>query len=68
MGTRSGDLDPAIILHVMAREELTVAEANSLLNKHSGLRGLSGISSDMRDLIKEEAEGDAYPAVPHPLS
>jgi acetate kinase len=59
MGTRSGDLDPAIILHVMAREELTVAEATSLLNKHSGLRGLSGISSDMRDLIKEEAEGDA---------
>jgi acetate kinase len=59
MGTRSGDLDPAIILHVMAREELTVAEANSLLNKHSGLRGLSGISSDMRDLLKEEEDGDA---------
>jgi acetate kinase len=59
MGTRSGDLDPAIILHVMAREELSVAEATSLLNKHSGLRGLSGISSDMRDLLKEEEAGDA---------
>jgi acetate kinase len=59
MGTRSGDIDAAIILHVMAREELTVAEATSLLNKHSGLRGLSGISSDMRDLLKEEEAGEA---------
>lgn len=57
MGTRSGDLDPAVILHVMGREELGVADANSLLNKHSGLQGLSGISSDMRDLLEEEAAG-----------
>lgn len=57
MGTRSGDLDPAVILHVMGREELGVADANSLLNKHSGLQGLSGISSDMRDLLDEESEG-----------
>ncbi len=51
MGTRSGDLDPAIILHIMAREELTLHEANTLLNKHSGLAGISGISSDMQDII-----------------
>jgi acetate kinase len=57
MGTRSGDLDPAVILHVMGREELGVADATALLNKHSGLQGLSGISSDMRDLLEEEAEG-----------
>lgn len=57
MGTRSGDLDPAVILYVMGREELGVADANALLNKHSGLQGLSGISSDMRDLLEEEAEG-----------
>jgi len=57
MGTRSGDVDPAVILHVMGREELSVSEATSLLNKHSGLQGLSGISSDMRDLLEEEAEG-----------
>lgn len=57
MGTRSGDLDAAVILHVMGREELGVADATSLLNKHSGLQGLSGISSDMRDLLEEEAEG-----------
>lgn len=58
MGTRSGDLDPAVILHVMGREELSVGDATSLLNKHSGLLGLSGISSDMRDLLEEEAAGE----------
>ncbi len=57
MGTRSGDLDPAVILYVMGREELSVADANALLNKHSGIQGLSGISSDMRDVIEEEAAG-----------
>jgi len=58
MGTRSGDVDPAVILHVMAREELPVGDAAALLNKHSGLLGLSGISGDMRDLLEEEAKGD----------
>ncbi len=57
MGTRSGDIDPAIILHVMGQEELTLAQANTLLNKHSGLWGISGISSDAREII-EEAEND----------
>jgi acetate kinase len=52
MGTRSGDLDPAIILHVMAREELSLNEANTMLNKHSGIQGLSGVSSDMREIEK----------------
>jgi acetate kinase len=58
MGTRSGDLDPAIILHVMAREELSLHEANTLLNKHSGMQGISGISSDMRDIIAESQKGN----------
>lgn len=58
MGTRSGDLDPAIILHVMAREELTLHEANTLLNKHSGMQGISGISSDMQDIIAESQKGN----------
>lgn len=57
MGTRSGDVDPAVILHVMAREEIGMSEATALLNKHSGLLGLSGISGDMRDLLQEEAAG-----------
>ncbi|MFH1069180.1 MAG: acetate kinase, partial [Candidatus Glassbacteria bacterium] len=58
MGTRCGDIDPSIILHIMGREELNLSEANTLLNKHSGLQGLSGISSDVRDLIGEMEKGD----------
>lgn len=58
MGTRSGDVDPAAVLHLMAREGLSVAEASSLLNRHSGLQGLSGLSGDMRDLLAEAADGD----------
>ncbi len=58
MNTRSGDLDPAIILHVMAREELNLHEANTLLNKHSGLSGVSGVSSDLRDIEDAAAEGN----------
>ncbi|MCK4577782.1 MAG: acetate kinase [Candidatus Marinimicrobia bacterium] len=56
MGTRSGDIDPAIILRIMGREELSRREAISLLNKHSGLLGISGVSSDMREVL-EEIEG-----------
>jgi acetate kinase len=59
MGTRCGDLDPAVILHIMAREELSLQEANTLLNKHSGIQGISGQSSDMRDIIQEAKEGHA---------
>jgi acetate kinase len=58
MGSRSGDLDPAIVPHVMAREELGPSEASALLNKHSGLLGLSGLSNDMRTLLQAEAEGN----------
>jgi acetate kinase len=51
MGTRSGDLDPAILPHVMAKEELGASEIQALLNKHSGLLGVSGVSNDMRALL-----------------
>jgi acetate kinase len=57
MGTRSGDIDPAIIVRIMATEELSLHEANTLLNKHSGLQGVSGRSSDMREIIKFMDEG-----------
>jgi len=57
MGSRSGDLDPAIVLYVMQKEELGHAEANALLNKHSGLLGVSGLSNDMRTLLEAEAAG-----------
>jgi acetate kinase len=58
MGSRSGDVDPAVILHVMAKEELSIHEANTLLNKHSGLYGISGISGDMRELQDEMKAGN----------
>jgi acetate kinase len=58
MGTRSGDLDPAIILHIMAREELSLHEGNTMLNKHSGLAGISGVSSDMREIIDASNKGN----------
>jgi acetate kinase len=50
MGTRAGDIDPAIIPFIMAKEELSMAEVDAMLNKHSGILGISGISSDMRDI------------------
>ncbi|MEW5976115.1 MAG: acetate kinase [Acidobacteriota bacterium] len=58
MGSRCGDVDPAVILHVMSKEELSLHEATTLLNKHSGLYGISGISGDMRELLRERAEGN----------
>ena len=58
MGTRSGDIDPSVILYIMAKEGINIGEANTLLNKHSGLQGISGISSDMREIQKEMANGD----------
>jgi acetate kinase len=58
MGTRSGDLDPAILLHVMAKEELTTNEMNTMLNKHSGFVGISGVSSDAREIEENLEEND----------
>jgi acetate kinase len=57
MGTRCGDLDPALVLYVMGKENLTVAEATAMLNKHSGLAGISGISSDMREIENQASQG-----------
>ena len=50
MGTRSGDIDPAIIPYIMEKEGIDVNEAVDILNKKSGLAGVSGLSSDMRDI------------------
>lgn len=53
MGTRSGDLDPAIVDFLVAKEGLSSHEADMLLNKQSGLLGLSGLTNDMRELQEE---------------
>jgi acetate kinase len=56
MGTRSGDLDPAILEFISVKEGLTISEVDTLLNKQSGLLGISGLTHDMRDLLAEESE------------
>ena len=58
MGTRSGDLDPAILDFVSAKEGLNLREIDSMLNKQSGLLGVSGLTGDMRELLAEEAENN----------
>jgi acetate kinase len=56
MGTRSGDIDPSLIEYLMHKEGIDVSEVDTVLNKRSGLLGLSGLTSDMRDLLEEDAE------------
>lgn len=58
MGSRSGDIDPSVILYIMGKEGLGLADASTLLNKHSGLVGISGVSSDMREIIEEMKNQD----------
>ncbi|PKM81866.1 MAG: acetate kinase [Firmicutes bacterium HGW-Firmicutes-14] len=58
MGTRSGDLDPAIVTFLMEKENLSPEEISGILNHRSGVFGLSGISSDFRDLDKAAADGN----------
>lgn len=58
MGTRSGCVDPSVILYIMENENLTPNEMNNILNKKSGYLGISGITSDDRDLRKAAAEGN----------
>jgi len=58
MGTRSGDLDPAIISYLCDKENLSVKEVENILNKKSGVLGVSGVSSDFRDIEDAEANGN----------
>jgi len=58
MGTRSGDLDLGVLTFIMNKEEIRVQEANTLINKHSGMLGISGISSDMREVQAAAATGN----------
>ncbi|MBU2572906.1 MAG: acetate/propionate family kinase [Elusimicrobia bacterium] len=57
MGTRAGDVDAGIIVHIARKEGLTPDELDKLLNKRSGLLGLSGVSSDMREVQKAAGDG-----------
>ena len=57
MGTRCGDLDPGVLAFLEREEKLTASNSEELLNKKSGLLGLSGISSDMREILKAADDG-----------
>ena len=58
MGTRSGNIDPAIITFLMDKENMTFDQVNNMLNKESGVLGISGVSSDFRDLEVAANEGN----------
>ena len=58
MGTRTGDMDPAVVLYIMDRQKLSPQEMNTLLNNKSGVKGISGISNDMRLLEEKAREGN----------
>jgi len=58
MGTRSGDLDPAVLAFLARREDVSITEVERWLNTRSGLLGVSGSSGDVRDLLQREADGD----------
>lgn len=58
MGTRCGDLDPAILPFLMEKENLSTDEINTLINKKSGVLGISGVSSDFRDIEAARDEGN----------
>ena len=58
MGTRTGDIDPGALLYMAEKEETSIKETSNLLNKNSGMLGISGISSDMRDIEDAANDGD----------
>ncbi len=67
MGTRSGSLDPSVVTFIMEKEGLSASEMDTLLNKKSGLLGISGISSDDRDIAAAEAEGNHRAKLTHEM-
>jgi acetate kinase len=59
MGTRSGSVDPGILTHLMRQEKVSGEELDDILNKRSGLLGISGISGDMREIVAAMKQGNA---------
>ena len=58
MGTRCGNVDPSAVTFIGEKEQMSYAEVNNMLNKQSGVFGVSGVSSDMRDIDKAYEEGN----------
>jgi acetate kinase len=58
MGTRSGSIDPGVLFYLIGKSDMSIADLEVMLNRHSGLYGLSGVSNDMRDLLEEADRGN----------
>ena len=67
MGSRTGTLDPSVVTFIMEKEHLTPREMDEVLNKKSGLLGISGVSSDDRDVTKAAAEGNERAILAHDI-
>lgn len=67
MGTRTGTLDPSVVTFIAEKENLSPSELDTLFNKKSGLLGVSGVSSDDRDVTKAEAEGNPRAILAHEM-
>ncbi len=67
MGTRSGSLDPSVVTFIAEKEGMSISEIETVLNKKSGLLGVSGISSDDRDVTAAENEGNARAKLAHEM-
>ena len=67
MGTRTGSLDPSVVTFIAEKEHMTPAEMSEMLNKKSGLLGISGISSDDRDIVKAASEGNERAILAHEM-
>jgi acetate kinase len=64
MGTRPGQLDPGVVLYLIAQRGMTAEDVSDLLYRNSGLKGLSGLSNDMRDLLASDDPAAAF-AIDH---
>ncbi|MGD0566129.1 MAG: acetate kinase [Candidatus Goldiibacteriota bacterium] len=58
MGTRTGDIDPAVVTFLMRKEHMSPDDMDNLLNKKSGLKGISGVSNDLREIMQAASEGN----------
>ncbi|MCH5303715.1 MAG: acetate kinase [Ruminococcus sp.] len=67
MGTRSGSLDPSVVTFIQEKENLSASEVDTILNKKSGLLGISGVSSDDRDITAAEADGNERAKLAHSM-
>jgi len=67
MGTRCGDIDPAIVIYLMEKLKVSAHEINDIMNKKSGFLGVSGTSNDMRDIITNMKKGDKRAALTYEI-